>query len=161
MVATIIHEGTHQLMFNRGLQTRFAEAPLWLNEGLAMYFETPNLNSARGWRVPGLVSPTRLADFLRYFPDRPQDSLRSLIQTDERLRNGDTALAAYAEAWAFNHFLLNKYSGEYVEYLKHMSGKQALLEDTPETRLEDFQRFLGADLNSLDQEFIEYVEKLK
>jgi hypothetical protein len=161
MVATIIHEGTHQLMFNRGVQTRFAESPLWLNEGLAIFFETPSINSARGWRVPGLVSHTRMADFLRYLPNRPTDSLQTLIQSDERLRNQETAIAAYAEAWAFNHFLLNKHSVKYVEYLKHMSTKGALLEDSPDTRLTDFQRFLGADLNSLNQEFLEYMGKLK
>ena len=161
MVATVIHEGTHQLMFNRGVQTRFAESPLWLNEGLAIYFETPNINSARGWRVPGLVSYTRLADLLRYLPDRPKDSLKTLIESDDRLRDPETGIAAYAEAWAFNHFLLNKHSKEYVEYLKHMSNKRALLEDTPETRLAEFKKFLGEDLSSLDAEFLEYVQKLK
>ena len=161
MVATIIHEGTHQLMFNRGVQTRFAEAPLWLNEGLAIFFETPHINSARGWRVPGLVSHTRMTDFIRYLPSRPADSLQTLIQSDKRLRNQETAIAAYAEAWAFNHFLLNKHSVKYVKYLKLMSTKRALLEDTPDTRLADFRRFLGEDLNSLDQEFLEYMRKLK
>lgn len=161
MVATIIHEGTHQLMFNRGVQTRFAEAPLWLNEGLAIFFETPHINSARGWRVPGLVSHTRMTDFVRYLPNRPTDSLQTLIQSDERLRNQETAISAYAEAWAFNHFLLNRHSVKYVEYLRHMSAKGALLEDTPDTRLAEFQRFLGADLKSLDQEFLDYMQKLK
>ena len=161
MVATIIHEGTHQLIFNRGVQTRFAEAPLWLNEGLAMYFETPQLNSARGWRIPGLVSATRLADFLRYLPNRPANSLKTLIQSDERLRNADTAIPAYAEAWAFNHFLLNKHSRNIWSTYSTCRQRKALLEDTAEVRLADFKRFLGDDLDSLDQQFIEYVEKLE
>ena len=36
-VATIIHEATHQIAFNSGLQRRFADNPLWLSEGLAIY----------------------------------------------------------------------------------------------------------------------------
>ena len=41
MVATVIHEATHQIAFNCGLQTRFADVPLWVSEGVAMYFKRP------------------------------------------------------------------------------------------------------------------------
>ena len=37
-VSTIVHEATHQLAFNCGLQTRYADNPMWLSEGLAMFF---------------------------------------------------------------------------------------------------------------------------
>ncbi len=161
MVATIIHEGTHQLIFNRGMQTRFAETPLWLNEGLAIYFETPNLKSARGWRVPGLVNRGRLRNFIQYYPKREKDALKKMIESDDRLRDPETALDGYAEAWAFNHFLLNKRSEEYVNYLKFMSTKKALITDEPATRVAEFKRFLGDDLGVLDKAFIEYVRGLK
>lgn len=161
MVATMIHEATHQLMFNRGLQTRFAESPLWLNEGLAMYFEAPDLNSKRGWQVPGLIFEQRLIRFRRNLPNRNANSLESLIMSDKRLRDAETAVDGYAEAWAFNHFLLNRHSDQYVAYLKHMSTKKALVEDSPDQRLAEFQQFLGPDLNALDKEFISYVRKLK
>lgn len=161
MVATIIHEATHQLMFNRGVQTRFAESPLWLNEGLAMYFEAPDLRSRTGWRVPGKIFEQRLVRFRQYLAARPADSLETLIQSDVRLRGADTAIDAYAEAWAFNHFLLNRRSKEYVKYIEHMSEKKVLREDSPETRLKDFRRFLGEDLSELDKEFIAYVRRLR
>ncbi len=161
MVATIIHEGTHQLMFNRGIQTRFAESPLWLNEGLAIYFETPNLRSKRGWQTPGLVNDDRLFTFRNFYPRRAANSLAEMIKSDERLRNQETALDAYSEAWAFNHFLLNKHSETYVEYLKFMSEKKVLVEDSPTTRLADFQRFFGDDLRSLEDDFIEYLLNLR
>ena len=64
MVATIIHEATHQLIFNRGMQQRLADTPLWLNEGLALYFEAPDLRSKRGWRTPGRINHPRLDLFL-------------------------------------------------------------------------------------------------
>ncbi len=161
MVATIIHEGTHQLIFNRGIQTRFAETPLWLNEGLAIYFETPNLKSARGWRVPGLVNDGRLRNFIQYYPNREKDALKKMLESDDRLRDPETALDGYAEAWAFNHFLLNKHSEAFVDYLKFMSTKKALITDEPATRVADFKKFLGEDLGALDEEFIEYVRGLK
>ena len=161
MVATLIHEATHQLIFNRGVQTRFAEAPLWLNEGLAMFFEAPDLRSKRGWQVPGLIFQQRLIAFRRYLQYRPADSLKSLIISDSRLRDAQTATDGYAEAWALNHFLLNRRSTEYVEYIKHMSAKQALMEDSPAQRLKEFQQFLGDDLVKLDKDFIAYMRKLK
>ena len=39
-VATVVHEATHQMAFNCGLHTRYADIPVWVSEGIAMYFET-------------------------------------------------------------------------------------------------------------------------
>ena len=65
-VATVIHEATHQLAFNCGLQTRFADNPLWLSEGLAVYFESPDLNSQKGWRQIGGLNRARLQQWQQY-----------------------------------------------------------------------------------------------
>ena len=48
-VSTIVHEATHQIAFNCGLHTRLSDCPRWFSEGIAMYFETPDLRSAKGW----------------------------------------------------------------------------------------------------------------
>ena len=48
-VATIVHEATHQIAFNCGLHTRLSDCPRWFSEGIAEYFETPDLHSAKGW----------------------------------------------------------------------------------------------------------------
>ncbi len=99
MVATIIHEATHQIAFNCGLQTRYADIPLWVSEGLAVYFETPDLSSAKGWRTIGDVNRVRLDRFREYLGRRPAHSLLSLISDDKRFRDPRQALDAYAEAW--------------------------------------------------------------
>lgn len=161
LVATIIHEATHQLMFNRGLQTRFAESPLWLNEGIAMFFEAPDFRSKTGWRVPGKVFELRLNRFRKYLGNRPEDSLVTLLATDDRLRNPESVDDAYAEAWAFNHFLFNKKSDQYVAYLQFMSEKKALVSDEPETRIAEFERILGESLAELDRQFIDYISELR
>ena len=44
-MATIVHEATHQIAFNCGMQQRYADIPLWLCEGMAVYFEAPDLAS--------------------------------------------------------------------------------------------------------------------
>ena len=102
-VATIIHEATHQIAFNSGLQTRFADIPLWVSEGLAVYFETPDLQSAKGWRNIGAVNRPRLDRFREYQSSRGQNSLTTLVSGDKRMRDPRQALDAYAEAWALNY----------------------------------------------------------
>ena len=60
LVATVVHEATHQIAFNCGLQQRYADIPLWLCEGMAVYFEAPDLASTHGWRGIGRVNYPRL-----------------------------------------------------------------------------------------------------
>jgi hypothetical protein len=161
VVATIVHEATHQIAFNTGLQTRFADIPLWLSEGLAVYFESPDLQSAKGWRGIGAVNASRLAKFREYRQTRPSGSLRTLIADDKRLRDARTALDAYAEAWALNYYLLQTHPKEYLAYLQTLSAKQPLLWDEPEARLREFQNAFGQDLDQLDAEFLRHIDKLR
>lgn len=161
MVTTIIHEGTHQLMFNSGLQTRLADTPLWLNEGVAMFFEPPDLNARQGWRFPGRTNYLRL-DVLKKNATRPTNSLETLISNDDRLRtDGELTIFAYAESWALVHFLVNRKPGQFGQYLQHLSKKQPQQAPKPGQRLADFKKFFGDDLLKLDKEFIDYVNRLK
>ena len=160
MVATIIHEGTHQLMFNLGMQTRLADSPLWINEGLAIYFETPDLRNSKGWRLPGLVNHDRLSQFAASLPDRAPDSLQQLIRSDARFHDPEIALDAYAESWALNHFLLNRKSKKYIAYLGLMSKKEQLVDGTEAQRLADFEQFFGKDYEKLNAELLEYLRRL-
>ena len=161
MVATVIHEATHQLMFNTGMQQRMSDTPLWINEGLAMFFETPDIHNNSGWRAIGQVSVPRLTEFRRGLASRPADAFESMLSVDERLQNPETAAFAYAEAWCFNYFLLNRHSKQYVAYLKHMSQKEPLDYDEPEDRLNEFKQFLGEDLAALEREFLDYIGNVR
>ncbi|MGE0607415.1 MAG: DUF1570 domain-containing protein [Pirellulales bacterium] len=160
-VATIIHEATHQIAFNCGLHSRTADIPLWLSEGIALYFETPDLKSSKGWRNIGAVNRVRLAGFRQYLPRRPADSLESLLADSTRLRDTRTANDAYSEAWALTYFLIRQRPKQFHEYLKLLAEKPALTVDEPETRLQDFRRIFGADLRSIDAEFLKHMGKVK
>jgi hypothetical protein len=105
-VATVVHEATHQMAFNCGLHTRYADIPVWVSEGIAMYFETPDLKSTSGWTTIGAVNRTRLAGFKSYLADRPADSLKSLVVSDARFRDARQATNAYGEAWGLVHHLM-------------------------------------------------------
>jgi len=161
MVATIIHEATHQLAFNRGLQARFADVPLWVSEGIALYFETPDLRNARGWQTVGAVNHVRLDRFREYLNGRPTMSLESLMVNDHRFRDPRQAIDAYAEAWALTYFLIHQKPKAYTEFIEAMAAKKALFSVTPEQRLAEFKLAFGNDLTKLDAEFLKYMQKVR
>ncbi len=95
------HEATHAL-----LHAAVADLPLWLDEGLAEYFEVPD--DREGWNVEHL---SRLPDDLGagWAPDlRRLESLKDVREMTPR---------DYRESWAWVHYLLH---GE-------NAGKAALL----------------------------------
>jgi hypothetical protein len=160
LVATVVHEATHQIAFNCGLQTRFADNPLWLCEGMAVYFETPDLSSSRGWRGIGKVNYMRLDTFERNLPNWTPGRLTKLLATDELFRDGRTAPVAYADAWALNYYLIKYRSDEYAEYLKMLAEKPPLTEDTPAERLAEFREHFG-DLERLENDFLRQMSRVK
>ena len=161
MVATIIHEATHQLAFNRGLQARFADVPLWVSEGIALYFETPDLRNSRGWQTVGAVNRVRLDRFRQNLPQRQTRSLESLMVNDHRFRDPRQAIDAYAEAWALTYFLIRQKPKAYTEFIEAMAAKKALFNVTPEQRLAEFKLAFGNDLTKLDAEFLKYMQKIR
>ena len=159
-VATVVHEATHQIAFNCGLHTRLSDCPSWFSEGIALYFETPDLRSAKGWNVIGDINYPRLTRFQDFSRRRGADSLETLISNDKRFHDVKQGLDAYSEAWALTYYLIHKKPKQYIAYLKQLSEKKALLTDKPETRREEFEKIFGS-LQKLDEEFMRYTGQLK
>ncbi len=49
-----------------------------------------------------------MVNYIQYRQRRPITSLVQLLSEDERFKKGQSIQDAYAEAWAFNFFLLKK-----------------------------------------------------
>jgi hypothetical protein len=161
-VATIVHEATHQIAFNTGMHTRYADNPVWLTEGMAMYFETPDLKSKTGWKTAGKVNRKRNRQFREFLTNRRgPDSLITLIQNDKRFTDGTTIADAYAEAWALSHYLIRTKRNAYLNYLERISSKPRLFWDTPEQRVAEFKAAFGDDLEKLDRTFLRYMKRLR
>lgn len=160
-VATIIHEATHQLAYNTGLQTRFADNPMWVSEGLAVFFEAPNFASPSGWRGVGRINTVNLEYFRRYLPNRPGESLATLLSDDSRFRNSATARDAYAEAWALTYFLLKTKKKSYIQYLRALSEGKPLVERNRRERIDMFEQIFEVDLATLDRQFVTYMSRLR
>jgi hypothetical protein len=160
LVATIVHEATHQLAFNSGLQVRFADVPFWVSEGVAIYFESPDLDSTKGWRTIGAVNRVNLVNFRKGLANRPGDAFRTLLAEDKQFRDPATAADAYAQAWALNYFLLQTKAEAYAKYLQALAGQTPLVTVEPAERVTQFQAFFGEDLGALEAEFLRYMRNV-
>jgi Protein of unknown function (DUF1570) len=160
-VSTIIHEATHQLAYNCEMQRRFADNPMWVSEGLATFFEAPDLRNPAKWRNIGRVNEVNLERWSRYLPNRPQESLVTLLSDDARYQNAASAEAAYAEGWALTYFLIKTKRKEYVEYLKQLSEGKLLAELTQRQRIDTFEKAFGETLQEVDKQFLAYMRRVR
>lgn len=158
MVATLVHEATHQMAFNGGLHQRLAPVPLWVSEGIATYFETPDLSNDRGWKGIGTVNAPRLERFLAH---HRAGAVAPMVLGDEPFRQPDEALDAYARAWALTFFLVQTRKAAFVEYLRTISRKQPLTDDSEQERLEDFRDAFGAAPAELEESLFKYMTRLR
>jgi hypothetical protein len=161
LVATIVHEATHQISFNCGLQTRLVANPLWLSEGLATFFETPDLSSSRSWSGIGNVNYSRLDLFRQNLDSGRMLPLTRLVSDDRVFQSPETAVDAYAQAWAWNYFLIRSKPKEYAGYLKTLAAKPLLIEDPPQKRIAEFRKHFGEDLDALEAEFHRRLDRVK
>lgn len=159
-VATIVHEAVHQLAYNSGLQVRLADNPLWLSEGIAMFFETPDARSDKGWGSIGKVNPHNLRLFAQYLPNRPADSLLSMLTDDNRMRNAKTATHAYSESWAVTYFLMTTKSKPFAAYLKELAELSPMAEPlSSRERIDQFKKHFGEDLEDLDRDLLNFYRR--
>ncbi|QDU28089.1 hypothetical protein ETAA8_31820 [Anatilimnocola aggregata] len=156
-VATIVHEATHQLAFNSGLQQRFTDTPFWVSEGLAVFFETPDLDNSKGWRNVGAVNRYNLINFRKYLRTRQPGSLGQLLSDDKRFRDPATMADAYAEGWALNYFLIRTQGEQYTKYLKTLADQTPLVMQEPAVRQEQFLKFFGGNVDELESDFLKYM----
>jgi hypothetical protein len=147
LVSTLVHEATHQMAFNCGMHRRLAPVPLWVSEGIATYFETPDLRNRDGWRGLGVVNRTRLKGFRA--AHRPGD-IAAVVSADDRFRDADTAVAAYATAWALTWFLVETRKEQFVAYLATLADRQPLTEYPAADRIADFVAAFGIAPNELE-----------
>lgn len=181
-VSTIVHEATHQIAFNCGMHTRYADNPVWMTEGMAMYFEVPDLRSRAVWRTMGRVNQPRLRAFRdaiaedRVRTDRrgireektsgPLSHtetlalrLEALVADDGRFQDFNTNKQAYAEAWLLTHYLLNNHRKNYLAYLSKCSDNTHLDWKAREQRLQEFKEAFGILPGELSEHLLRYAAR--
>jgi hypothetical protein len=160
-MATVIHEATHQLSYNSGLQTRLAPHPLWFSEGLAIFFEPPDRKTQTGYQPIGSVSPLHLGIYRATSQARKAMKFEEMVSYDRAFRDSATIRMAYAQSWALTYFLIRARRVEFLTYLETQGAKQALSIDSPEFRLRDFEDAFGGTIRELQREFQQYMQRVK
>ncbi len=158
LVATLVHEATHQTAYNCGLHRRLAPVPLWVSEGIATYFETPDLASDRGWRGIGGINRPRLD---RYLAAQRPGTLQAIVLDDEPFRRADEAVDNYARAWALTYFLVQTRKEAFVSYLRTLAEKPPLAADSPEIRRQDFLDAFGSTPEQLEEPLLKFMARLR
>ena len=143
------------------MHQRYAAIPVWLSEGLAIYFESPDLSSSKGWKTIGKVNQVRLQQFKKYSRQRDPDSLLSLVSADDRFHNTGLATEAYAESWAFCYFLIRTHPDEFAEYLKILQQKDPLGEDSPQDRIDDFVAAFDRPPQAMNADMIKHLRRIR
>ncbi len=133
--AVAAHETVHQLVARSGLSPRADAFPTWLNEGLAMQFE-----SFRGgtWAGPEAPCGFRLRDFRVI---QPEPRLAPIL-SDDGLNRGYRQ-DAYARAWSLVYVLRSQAPQTFVALLDHLRNPGSTRGQTPQERarnalLDDF-----------------------
>ena len=114
----IRHEATHAL-----LHVAIGDIPLWLDEGLAEYFEGPaerkGLNPEHVGRLPGDLAAGWSPDLARL------ESLKGVRQMTPR---------DYRESWAWVHYLLNEGQPQKAALLAYLADLKDAAEARPISR---------------------------
>lgn len=93
MMLNVRHEMVHAY-----LNAALRNVPIWIDEGLAKYFETPP--GERGFRNPFLEKVE--SDAMSFFASPP-----SLRRLEKLTRVDQMGIREYRESWAWTHFLMH------------------------------------------------------
>ncbi len=158
-ITVTIHEGTHQLAYKTGIHNPYIRNPLWLVEGLAMYFEAPGWTD---WEGPGQINQNRLQRFIENTHSQSPVKLKALIASDRPFElSGSLARDAYAASWALFYYLTNRHHEKLFDYMYNLSLKSVTENSdyTPEKRLTDFQEYFGK-IEHVERDWYAYMKNL-
>lgn len=155
-IAHSIHETTHQLAFNSGIQKRGVTYPIWFSEGITTSFETvtpavqfgPLINNS--YRQNKLRKATRRNNLI------PPDRFVSLANPPEN--DDEHRSVAYAQSWAMFHYLFNHRQTQLQNYMR-MKLTQKTHQLTPNQLHNEFVQFFGPPKH-IQQAMISYALNL-
>ena len=155
----MIHEITHQLAFNTGLQNRFAPPPLWAGEGIAVLFEAPGIREPyRYTRFKDRVHPSYLSHAQKLMAEKKfTDVLKKMIVDDQVFKSEQTN--AYTVAWALTYYLARAKPKAFSRYFKKLAARKNFTKYTDRQRWADFAEHFGTDLNGLTASIKQHFDR--
>ena len=165
-LATIAHEGAHQILHNIGVQRRLSIWPMWLSEGMAEFFAPTTFGRRLKWKGAGQVNDMRMFELELYLKSRESDQPdgEMLEHTVSAARLTSTG---YASAWSLTHYLAKNKRADFNDYVREISRLKPL-EAAGETvppgvipsNLAFFKEHFGQDLGDLNKRLVLHLKKL-
>jgi hypothetical protein len=148
---TLAHEGFHQfLLYELG-----DRAPIWLNEGMAQYFETSTV--VHNKLQVGQISRSTLLTVRYLVEQKKAPAIADLIQMD-RATFYRLSPVTYPTSWALVYFLLHREGDKYnASNVRHYFTDLKLGKNPASS----FTTRFGRNPKELRAEFERYVFKLK
>jgi hypothetical protein len=164
-LATIAHEGAHQILHNIGVQQRLSLWPMWLSEGMAEYFAPTTAGERLRWKGAGQVNDLRMFELEQYVKSRASEKPDGQLieHTTQAARLTSTG---YATAWALTHYLAKNKRVEFNDFVKKMS-ELGPLEATGKIippgivreNLAMFEKQFGENLPDLENRLVLHLRK--
>lgn len=165
-LATIAHEGAHQILHNIGVQRRLSIWPMWLSEGMAEFFAPTTFGKRLKWKGAGQVNDMRMFELELYLKSREagQPDGQMLEHTVSAARLTSTG---YASAWSLTHYLAKTKRADFNNYVREISRLKPL-EASGEivspgvipSNLTFFKKHFGEDLGDLNNRLVLHLKKL-
>jgi Protein of unknown function (DUF1570) len=154
--AKTVHEATHQLAFNSGIQRRDVGYPFWLAEGIATNFETEDPAKPFGPLQPNLIRREGVRRMLadnQLIPLNIQVAVGSAPSDDQQLLSD-----LYDQTWALFGFIYRYHRDELRQYLDSFNH----LDHSPRGPQQLREQFTDAfgDIDALQTQFRKYLERL-
>jgi len=164
-IATVAHEGAHQILSNIGVQQRLSVWPMWLSEGLAEFFAPTTTGERLKWKGPGQVNDLRMFELEQYLKSNaakePSGELVEHTVLAARLTS-----TGYASSWALTHYLAKNRRTEFNAFVREVSQLGPLagaIDVTPpgvvRSNREQFCKFFGEDFKQLEARLVAHLRK--
>ncbi|MDI6786764.1 MAG: DUF1570 domain-containing protein, partial [Planctomycetota bacterium] len=150
-ISVLLHEGTHQfvdLVCN-------ARVPIWINEGLATYYESSKFEGDS--LKTNIVNHERLRLIKDLIIKKDVPRLEDIIN----IRQANFAIYEYAHTWSLVYFFMNYNKGQYADELEEYFEKikKKGFENRPQHK-QLFEESFKIKFETLEKEWEEYIVKL-
>jgi len=150
--AKTVHEATHLVAYNCGIQSRARQAPFWFTEGLATNFETP---TGQGKFGPDAPDPTREKEFDTALEKAGAIPLAQFVGMISAPEEGRTeAESMYAQAYALFRYLARSERASLGLFTTALMTEPAG-ESSPERFLELFEQYFGP-VDALEKRWLKF-----
>lgn len=146
----LAHEATHQFQHLVLGSGSFIKTPIWVVEGLAVFFESAFYDGKKV--IIGTIPVDRLRSLKRLIKSKRYIRIRELIRTPQRKFTG----IHYAHAWGLIYWMIYTNNRNRRVFMRIWDNCR----DGGMT-VDDFQNIIKVDIERWEEKWIEWVMKLK